>query len=215
MSLLKEYIKYGVWPLKREDGTYENQKKHHRGRKQNLQERVSEYIGPYHISGDHHVCYLDTKLVQDHLQCAYTHIDAMANIKQTRSKSGKAHVTDKERYPVKKALLSADRPTGIHRKTDKTAEPVKEVFVVRDPLKRLVSIYYFWGELYRIRTLQKEGKVDRKKVHLGQAHETDTSGDAFMGTLFTYHGNETTVPPDDIAHEFARASSSTACQGPL
>ena len=201
MSLLKDYIKYGVWPLKRHDGTYTNMKKIHRGWKQNIQERLSEYIGPYKISGDHHICFLDLHLVRDHLQCAYTQIDANAEF--SRNEANSSIQTGHISHPyVKKPLFSARNTAGIYERTNNSAAPVKEIFIVREPLARLISIYYFWGELYRIRTLTKEGKAERGKVQIGQALETRASGDAFVGTLFTYHGNEKTVPPHDIAHDF-------------
>jgi hypothetical protein len=202
MSLLKDYIKYGSWPLKHHNGTYANQKKHYRGKRQFIQERVSELIGPYGISGDHHICHLNTELVRDHLQCAYTHIDTMASIGQTKAPPN-TRADEKDRYPIRKALLSHDRPAGIYKGTNKDAPAVREIFAVRDPLKRLVSIYYFWGELYRIRTMTKLRNARKRDIQLGRAHETDASGNAVIGTLFTYHGNETSVPPKDIANDFA------------
>lgn len=37
----------------------------------------------------------------------------------------------------------------------KNEQPIKELFIVRNPLSRIISIYYFWGELYRLKMATK------------------------------------------------------------
>ena len=34
---------------------------------------------------------------------------------------------------------------------------VKELFLVREPLSRAISVYYFWGELFKLRASQRRG----------------------------------------------------------
>jgi len=94
---------------------------------------------------------------------------------------------------------------------------VKEIFMVREPLSRMVSIYYFWGELFKmeqsVRGHRRPERMDRlennrqllaspssrRRPLLGATDWNKT----VVGPLFTYHGQETTPPPTDIAMAFA------------
>lgn len=93
-------------------------------------------------------------------------------------------------------------------KASKIARELKELFVVRDPLSRAISIYYFWGELYKMKALSSDGDHRHRnkrrdhnvvKSRLGQGN---TSGEV-EGRLFKYHGNESTVPPHELAYAYA------------
>eukprot|EP01035_Chromulina_nebulosa_P022637 gene22637-29310_t len=59
----------------------------------------------------------------------------------------------------------------------------------------MISIYYFWGELSRLR-LQR----NKLKKRIGQS---DLPSSIIEFGLFTYHGNESTVPSNEIALKFA------------
>ena len=119
-----------------------------------------------------------------------------ANAEFSRNEANSSIQTGHISHPyVKKPLFSARNTAGIYERTNNSAAPVKEIFIVREPL-RLIT-FTTLGD-YRIRTLTKEGKAERGKVQIGQkTSRTRASGDAFVGTLFTYHGNEKTVPPRD------------------
>eukprot|EP01039_Chlorochromonas_danica_P008786 gene8786-9688_t len=95
---------------------------------------------------------------------------------------------------------------------------VKEIFMVRDPLSRLISIYYFWGELFKMqealraasksKSLPSESSSSTLRHGGVQKHPRGVLGGAsgnrtVMGPLFLYHGSEETVPPLDIARAFA------------
>lgn len=38
----------------------------------------------------------------------------------------------------------------------KQGSPVKEIFMVRDPVSRAISVYYFWGELFKLAKVNKD-----------------------------------------------------------
>lgn len=77
---------------------------------------------------------------------------------------------------------------------------VKEIFLVRNPLDRALSVYYFWGELFVISNKRRAagGSTSGLELSLGK---TVTKGP--VRGLFVYHGNEQTVPTEDIAIQFA------------
>jgi len=91
--------------------------------------------------------------------------------------------------------------------------PVKEVLLVREPVARAVSAYYFWGELFKMQYIRKHNKpdsiIDVSKVRLGGVRGNDTSTTESLARTtysgkFTYHGEESTVPPEDLAISFAK-----------
>ena len=95
---------------------------------------------------------------------------------------------------------------------------VRELFVVREPLARAVSIYYFWGELYKLHaartsrlhtdpqsdTSRRSDKINRQQIRLGQTGSNNgvIKKNAAIHGSFEYHGDETTVPPANIAMAF-------------
>lgn len=115
--------------------------------------------------------------------------------------------------------FDAQRNTSNRGRTSaSSAVAVKEVFLVREPLSRAVSIYYFWGELFKLaqeRKVMLEGKKGRKQqgevVPVAQLHDLHDiklgknvpSNKTIEGNLFRYHGDENTVPSVDIAVKFA------------
>ncbi len=85
---------------------------------------------------------------------------------------------------------------------------IKEIFSVRDPLSRMLSIYYFWGELFK---LTKTKKSITKRQSIGSTNSTSPVN----GNLFFYHGDELTPPPEDIAITYAKKLPlSVAMPGP-
>jgi hypothetical protein len=188
-------------------------------------ERQSVAI-PYKIVLSHELCNFNADLIEKYLPLAFPIVPVATEQKKAPSPEG---------YPQ-----------------------VDELFMVRDPLSRAVSVYYFWGELFKLvkhrrsqsisdslqSTLPKVNETekalflakyhnnpafkpkikhevapenDRRKLGLrrtggknrGLNRQTLTLGGApsqgvVRGSMFTYHGNESTVPPVEIAVEYAR-----------
>ena len=80
----------------------------------------------YRISSSHQVCNLVADVVKESMQCAFS--------------QGKIDNT------VSTYNFSPNNNNAID---------VKELFVVRDPLSRAISVYYFWGELFKMQRLIK------------------------------------------------------------
>lgn len=188
-------------------------------------ERISELVGSYRISTNHEICNLDSDLVREQLPCAFS---GVAVAKQ------RGHIYGNSKTSILDASTPMTRQNEAKwRKQDVFAsalQPVpatavfKEIFVVRHPLSRAVSVYYFWGELFKLGHVLKQGKLGRAgsagkaqgknknprgsrrrrrleiKFRLGQ-DAIDTG--MVKGPLFTYHGNESTVPPLKVAVAFA------------
>ena len=93
--------------------------------------------------------------------------------------------------------IHASNLPSILGKTKPKDYNIKEIFSVRDPLSRMLSIYYFWGELFKL----KKPRDDRKrKSFIGSTNSTSP----VQGNLFYYHGDELTPPPEDIAIQYAK-----------
>ena len=100
----------------------------------------------YKISTSHQVCSLQSSIVKESMKCIF-------------SKNSKG-----------KGKLNSSAPTGLYD------IDVKELFVVRDPLSRAISIYYFWGELYR---MHRNTKVrSRRKKDKRQLLSAASEGEA-------------------------------------
>ena len=68
----------------------------------------------------------------------------------------------------------------------------------------MISVYYFWGELFKLQKAKRMSPeeieaVSGGKLRLGVAIE---SSSIVTHSMFTYHGNETTVPSREIAMVF-------------
>lgn len=178
---------------------------------------------PFKISSSHQICNLRVGVVKSSLQCTFADTTAL----------------DVEN--------SSERIVGL-------TEVVKELFVVRNPLSRAISVYYFWGELFKMHKHTQlrsglKGKIKGRQLRSGDA-SSEEENDTTQGTInyeefpqdfdgidvanrsttrqllngkkhdriirlgssaaelvrgtFTYHGNESSVPPLDIATAFAR-----------
>lgn len=107
------------------------------------------------------------------------------------------------------------------------ATEVRELFMLRDPLNRAISAYYFWGELYKMKhgmkvssrdraeNMQKERDaqfnnrqlqhvITKGEVKLGQSNWKDPI--VVHGQHFQYHGQESSAPPANIALRYAEGS---------
>ena len=98
--------------------------------------------------------------------------------------------------------------------------PVKELFMLREPLSRAISVYYFWGELYKMKHGMKTNRNDKisKKERNGEHRNLAWEGElklgqsdlskpvVITGQKFKYHGLENTPPPYDIAMYYANHS---------
>ena len=136
---------------------------------------------PYHISASHQLCALSPRIIRNNLACTF--FNSFSN-----------------------ALYNS----------------TKEIFLLRDPLSRAVSVYYFWGELYKMSNFSKQ--LDKEELmQMEEAIEIQDLIDAKLATKekknklqigtisnstvqgrFTYHGNEFTAPPLEIAQDYAR-----------
>lgn len=94
------------------------------------------------------------------------------------------------------------------RSRNRTAA-IKQITLLRDPLSRAISVYYFWGELFKLAESKRKGKKDGQK---GIGQTMDYSG-VVLGNKFDYHGDELTVPPPEIAQGFAKKFRSVFTQG--
>ena len=88
----------------------------------------------YKMSSSHQICSLKSSVVKDSIKCIFP-TDTNSKVKNNLSAVMDPYITD-----------------------------VKELFVVRDPLSRAISVYYFWGELFKmhkvlkVRNGRKKGK---------------------------------------------------------
>jgi hypothetical protein len=124
---------------------------------------------------------------------------------------------------LKCAFENNNKRNAVMLKIGRATDQLKEIFVVREPLNRAISIYYFWGELYKmkfvksgkgIRPSRKKNSADvdpyaRRTLLLGEKPifrlgEADIEETEIVGKLFKYHGNESSAPPHDIAMSFAK-----------
>lgn len=76
----------------------------------------------------------------------------------------------------------------------------------REPLSRSISVYYFWGELAKLReVVQRRGgkknlkEADISKMKIGLIKDRTPTN---LGK-FSYHGDEETVPPFEYAMRYA------------
>jgi hypothetical protein len=88
------------------------------------------------------------------------------------------------------------------------------IFKHREPLSRALSVYYFWGELFKMRMPGRSRKnhlrasvTSNEKGKFGTL-STDRLGggpstSSIQGSKFVYHGDESTPPPLSIALSFA------------
>lgn len=81
---------------------------------------------PYRIVASHQLCAIDAELTRQYLLCAFT----------DRNIFNKKQLHESSLLPSPQSIMGST---------------FKELFVVRDPLNRAISIYYFWGELFKLK----------------------------------------------------------------
>ena len=74
---------------------------------------------------------------------------------------------------------SSERIVGL-------SEVVKELFVVRNPLSRAISVYYFWGELFKMHKHTQprsgmKGKIKGRQLRISDSSEEEN--DTTQGTI--------------------------------
>jgi hypothetical protein len=94
-----------------------------------------------------------------------------------------------------------------------TSYPVFEIFMVREPLSRLISSYYFWGEIAKMRKLSGKSRKgensgdrvnrDGPLIRLGSLNHSRINVVLQQGN-YVYHGNESSVPSIDLAIKYSK-----------
>ena len=97
--------------------------------------------------------------------------------------------------------FSSNLTETIHTNKKSKDFNIKQVFAVREPLSRAISVYYYWGECYKVGKLldDRTAKTRGIGIQMGSFNSTKP----IQGPHFLYHGQETTVPPVDIANSYA------------
>jgi hypothetical protein len=80
---------------------------------------------------------------------------------------------------------------------------IKELFQVREPVSRALSVYYFWGELFKLKSGIKSSQIVANNNNTLRLGNTNTKAVAIKRT-FLYHGDETTAPPESTAIQYAK-----------
>ena len=94
----------------------------------------------YRISTSHQMCNLPPLVVKTQLECMFT------------NHTHQALQSLKERGTEVNTFVPFSRnATGPFA--------VKELYVLREPLARAVSVYYFWGELFKLHRVDKQSEV--------------------------------------------------------
>ena len=94
-------------------------------------------------------------------------------------------------------------PLAWNNQTENTN--IKEIFLQRNPLSRAISIYYFWGELFKLKEREKEmeGKSMSKIDNSGRLGQPfGKSMEEPIERIFLYHGKEDTAPDETTATAF-------------
>ncbi len=149
---------------------------------------------PFNMVVGHEICNLPREFSKNYLKCAFTPLGYNAKDKITPTSS----------------MLTTTTTTNNNNNNNNN---IKEIFVVRDPLARAVSIYYFWGFLFDTKSerynkpkhkkKKKRSKLFAKETRNEEVYMTSNYKKAFEKNFFTYHGNQTTPPPPDIAMKYA------------
>ena len=215
---LKDYVVYGKWPPLDEHG---KPRRSIDGRVGNANQasidRVSELIAPTYMSIGHELCYLDSQLVRDQIECAFSKLvsspgtETGQKTESTEPLRSSKPLSEKEDMNIRKAMAlfgpknepvlpvdiavtvaskhkhqsqartSTDTSTSSEDINPNSQGGLKELFIVREPLSRAISIYYFWGELFmmRLRSKQKLGYQEQERSGAnggGDANENGGSG---------------------------------------
>lgn len=128
--------------------------------------------GQLHYSVNHEICFLNADLIQDNLQCAFQYQN-IGTMKQWE--------------------LSKPNPPKTFNSF--------EILALRDPLERLISSYYFYGE-HTLMMAETNPSLNLSLTYrLGDRQRT--AQPIYLKRYnYLYHGDETTPPDTQIADKF-------------
>lgn len=166
-------------------------------------EVISELIAPYKYSIVHEVCDLDHRIVESQLPCAFGPISLPPT---STSDDSDSTILDPQRNMTMHSISEWDVGRTSRQPPLPSTTIMKEVFLVRDPLARAVSVYYFLGEMLRYlqSSLQISSHSQRSRRRTGFAAMNASHGSVIRSRDFVYHGNETTAPSEKIALKYSR-----------
>lgn len=102
--------------------------------------------------------------------------------------------------PISASDVKEHLPCAFINKYSTRLRSVTEIFMVREPIARAVSVYYFWGELFKLRPrMIANGSSFIDLTQFGRAINGSVRG------TFLYHGLEGTAPSLEVMKEFVKA----------
>ena len=110
----------------------------------------------YSVSWSHQLCNLPAYLVTASLPCAFSKDFNYLNEKYLSN-------TKSNEYK----RLNIEPPNKNN---------MREIFVVRDPLSRMISVYYFWGELFRLKQTISSPLIPRMVSSISKAVDRHMTG---------------------------------------
>lgn len=128
----------------------------------------------YRISTSHQMCNLPPAVIRSQLQCLFT------------NNTHRAVESLQERGVTVDTVIPFTSP---HKKAN-TSNPlsfeVKEIYVLREPMARAVSVYYFWGELFKLHRNDKhtEMQVNLSRKERRRHKEPGLKGSDVEGDLY-------------------------------
>lgn len=108
---------------------------------------------PYMMSTAHEICNIHEDVIQQHLLCSFQRgSDRRSDKKKkNRNKNKNGDEGSNDNFllnPISVLDMITDKKS--RSSSSENNEMMKELFLVRDPLSRAISVYYFWGELYKL-----------------------------------------------------------------
>lgn len=120
----------------------------------------------FHVNLQHFLCNDTQKLnITKHLHTYFFHILRM-------KKGRKYYQIEYKPYYPKKYILEKN----LNNYNEIMDRQLKQIFLLRHPLSRAISIYYFWGELFCLTQLKKDRKFNQiKDLTIGQNRNCNVS----------------------------------------
>jgi len=105
---------------------------------------------PYMMSTAHEICNIHEDVIQQHLLCSFQRGTKKKN-RNKNPKNGEDGNNDNFLLnPISVLDMISNKKSRRDSSSNENNEMMKELFLVRDPLSRAISVYYFWGELYKL-----------------------------------------------------------------
>lgn len=110
---------------------------------------------PYMMSTAHEICNIHEDVIQQHLLCSFQRGSDRRSDKKKKNRNKNPKNGDEGSNdnfllnPISVLDVIADKKSRRGSSSENN-EMMKELFLVRDPLSRAISVYYFWGELYKL-----------------------------------------------------------------